>query len=106
MLTERVSVLSQGTVQFVVTAASAGLPVNPTGAAGQVAFLTSDIDPVTGDWKPATWDATLIGTYVIEVNPGPGGAALAAGSYYAWVKIVDPATGLPVIEQVGQVIVQ
>lgn len=106
MLTERVSVLSQGTVQFSVTAASGGLPANPTGAAGQVAFLTSDVDPQSGDWKPATWDATLIGTYVLEVNPGPGGAALAAGSYYTWVKVVDPVTGLPVIAQTGQLMVQ
>jgi hypothetical protein len=106
MLTERVSVLSQGNVRFSVTADSQGLPVNPTGQAGMVAFLTSDVDPVAGDWKAATWDVTQILGYCLEVNPGPTGAALAAGTYYTWVQIIDPQTGKPVIAPVGELIVQ
>lgn len=106
MLMERVSVLSQESIRFSVTADSQGLPVNPTGQPGMVAFLTSDVDPQTGDWKAATWDVTQILGYVLEVNPGPGGAALAAGTYYAWVKLVDPGTGLLVIRPTGTLIVQ
>lgn len=106
MLEERVSVLSQGPVRFPVAADSAGALVNPTTATGQVAWLQSNANPIGGDWHNAAWDVTVIGSYVLEANPGPSGAALAAGTYYAWVKIVDPGSGLSVIKQVGELIVE
>lgn len=54
----------------------------------QMAIITADTEPVTGDWKTAAWDGTdgnadakiLIGT-------GTSVGALTEGVYGVWVKI-------------------
>lgn len=106
LLTERVSVLNDSPITFNVSAYRNGLPYDPRSSAGSVAFMTNDVDPVSGNWVAADWDVTLIGGYVLEVSTGASGAALATGTYYAWVRIVDSATNTTFITPCGQLIVQ
>lgn len=103
---ERIDVNSLEQVTFSVFADSAGTVYNPTSATVSAAFMSSSAKPQAGDWKAASWDTSLIGTYRAGCMVGTGGAAqLAAGEYYAWLRIVDPG-GETVIRQVGQLIVQ
>lgn len=103
---ERIDVNSLEQVTFSVFADSAGTVYNPTGAAVSAAFIPSSAKPQAGDWKTCSWDTSLIGTYRAACLVGAGGAVqLAAGEFYAWLRIVDPG-GETVIRQVGQLIVQ
>lgn len=102
----RIDVGSLEQVCFSVFADTAGTVYNPTVATATVAFLPTSAKPQPTDFKVATWDTSLIGTYRIACLVGTGGAVtLAAGEYYAWVKIADPG-GETLIRQVGQLIVQ
>lgn len=106
MATKRQSVLSKEMVNFHVSASLAGQVVNPTSAPAKtvdVAFLTNSRgEPVSGDWKAASWDTTVIGTYVAQCLVGPGGTFVpVAGRYYTWVRITDTASSETVIRQVG-----
>lgn len=97
-------VLSQASTEYVrvpVFAASAGVPVNPTTAAVQMAFTQAYAAPASG-WQAASWDTTEVGTYVAQCLIGPTGTTtLAPGTYYVWVQIaLAPET---VIEPAGEV---
>lgn len=57
-----------------------------TSDAVSFAFVSRGAQPVTGDWKTATY---LTGN-VWGVLVGPGGSiALTAGNYDVWEKVVD-----------------
>lgn len=107
LLDERVSVLSGGPVQFSVAADHNGLVYDPTSGTASAAFLPAWGNPASGDWHVCTWDVTTIGTYVAQVNPGPGGLALPVGTYYAWLKVDDSASSGEIpVQQVGRLIIQ
>lgn len=105
MMPERVSVLSNNPVRFTVAASSNGLIYDPTNAAASAAFLPAWGNPQPGDFHACVWDVDQIGTYMAQINPGPNGLNLPIGTYYAWLKIVDPGGDSPVV-QVGELIVQ
>lgn len=102
----RVSVLSDEPVRVNVYADSAGMPYNPSGATVQMAFIATDANPTSGDWKTGTWDVTAVGSYTAQVKSGATGAQLVVGQYTLWVKITDAAAGETPVQPVGQVIVQ
>lgn len=108
MMTERISSLSLERVEMSVQADADGLPYDPTGATGTMAFMDSPTaKPSAPDFKAATWDVTRIGTYVLQCLVGTGGAAeLAVGGYYVWAKVDDSAgSGEVVVEQAGRLFV-
>lgn len=107
MLTQRVSSLSRERVQIAVRADSDGLPYNPMAATPEMAFLGSSLaEPVAGDWKACNWDVTRLGTYVMQCMVGPGGTVnLAKGSYYAWARLTDAASGEQPVAQVTRLFV-
>jgi hypothetical protein len=105
MLSERASSLSDETLRFGVSADSNGAPVDPTSATVEVAFMASYADPGEGDWHAATWDTTLIRTYVACVKTGATGAELTAGRYYTWVRITDPSSAEIVVRPTGLVLI-
>jgi len=103
----RRSVLDAEALDFTVTAAANGLPYDPRSATVEMAFKPDWGDPVGGDWHAGTWDTGLTGLAVAQVNPGPGGLALAVGSYYVWIRITDAMlSASPIVQQPGKLIVQ
>lgn len=84
-----ISVLSREYVKVAVSATEAGSAVDPTNDTVQMAFPVLGTDPISGDWKAATWE-TVGTTYYARCLVGPGGTVtLAAGSYNVWVKVTD-----------------
>lgn len=85
-----VSALSLTYVRVAVRNRQSGVFIDPTGGAVQMAFPASGTDPVSGDWKTASWetDATLTpDAYYARCLVGPSGTVtLAAGTYDVWVK--------------------
>lgn len=107
LLDLRVSVLSNGPVQFSVAASNNGLVYDPRGASPSAAFLPVWGNPAAGDWHPCTWGVTTIGLYVAQINLGPSGIGLPVGTYYAWLKVDDSASSGEIpIQQVGRLIIQ
>jgi hypothetical protein len=83
------SVLSLVYVEVPVAFTVNGVVINPTADVVQLAFPSSGVDPVGGDWVTGTWEAGGP-PYVARLLVGPGGAkVLAKGRYDVWVKIVD-----------------
>lgn len=73
-----------------------GAAVDPTADTVVMAFITSPPEtaaPASGDWKTASWETNSTpdpDQYEAKCLVGTGGAvALAAGTYYVWVKITD-----------------
>ncbi len=88
-----ISTASLEYVRVRVQATSSGVAVNPTGDSVSMAFLTTNVAPVSGDFKTATWDTdatTTPVTYRAQCLVGPSGTVtLAAGTYAVWVKVTD-----------------
>lgn len=69
--------------------------VNPTTDVVQMAFPVTGVDPISGDWKTATWESdtsTTPTTYYVRclVGPGAGGAiTLVEGLYDTYIKVND-----------------
>ena len=77
-------------VRVAVSATESGVRINPTTSAVSMAFTAATAEPVSGDWKAASWDpvATCSG-YLAQCLIGPGGVvALADGEYAVWIRIV------------------
>ena len=66
-------------------------PYSPTGFVVKMAFTAVGVEPVTGDWKDATWDGTYVGpagSYRCRIVVGPGATpTLAEGAYDVWVQV-------------------
>lgn len=86
----RISSLSTEYVRVPVTATKNGLPYDPTSSTVQMAFPGYGVEPITGDWKSASWE-TQGGNYWARCLIGPSGGTitLADGFYDVWVKIAD-----------------
>jgi hypothetical protein len=103
-------VISSASLEYVkarVFAKMSGAVIDPTADVVTMAFLASDADPVSGDFKAASWETdttTDPDSYFARCLVGPGGAAtLTDGIYTVWVKIAD-SPEIPV-KRAGQVIV-
>lgn len=98
------SVLSLNYVRVPVAARAAGSVINPTTDTVAMAFTSPGVDPVSGDWKTASWEtdsSTTPDTYFARCLVGPSGTlALMAGTYDVWVRVTDNPE-VPV-ELVGQ----
>ena len=70
---------------------------NPTADTVQMAFTLHDADPLTADFKTASWftkqittPTSTVSTYYASCLVGPGGATqLSAGRYSCFVKVTD-----------------
>lgn len=103
---QRFSALSAADVVVVnVKAFQGGQPVNPTTGTGQLAFKSTPLaQPVSGDWKTASWDTNEIGEYVLEATIGSSGAiTLTPGVWYVWAQVT--LSPIEVVRQVGSIVV-
>ncbi len=68
-----------------------GAAADPTADTVQMAFITPGTDPISGDFKSATWENTGTDTYAARCLVGPSGGAttLSAGSWSVVVRITD-----------------
>lgn len=89
LLSMNISTLSLQYVKVPVTATVNGVSINPTTDTVQLAFVAPGINPVSGDWKTASWE-TINGIFYARCLVGTGGAvALSAGQYQCWVRVTD-----------------
>lgn len=96
----RISTLDTEYIRVPVAAKEAGAVVDPTGDTVQMAFPLAGVDPVSGDWKTASWE-TAGTTYYARCLVGPtGDVTLTDGLYDAWVKVTD--TPEVVVRKAGQ----
>jgi hypothetical protein len=85
-----ISSLSTVYIQIPVRAYIDGQAYNPTGDAVALAFMAGWTNPGSGDWHTGSWSTGEFGeTYLAQVLVGPGGLALAVGTYSIWTKITD-----------------
>jgi hypothetical protein len=86
-----ISALSLAYVRVQVRNKQSGAYTDPTGGTVQMAFPAVGVDPVSGDWKTASWETDPTPTppaYYARCLVGPAGTvALAAGTYDTWVKV-------------------
>lgn len=74
----------------------AGLDIDPTVYAVDIAFTEHGARPVAADWNSATW-VTLDGDYYARVLVGPdGGITLTETDYSVYVRI-NAGTEFPVL---------
>jgi len=82
-------------VQFAIDAIDEeGNSVDPTGYPVAVALAAITSPPTSFDADTATWNAATWSVqagppvaYWVNIQPGPGGIAVSAGSYVAYTKI-------------------
>ena len=89
----KVSATSLEYVRVRIEATDAGVDVDPTPDAVQMAFMSNGSAPGTADWYAASWEADTTITpnvYHARCLVGTGGTvALTADTYTVWVKITD-----------------
>ena len=72
-----------------VSATKEGVSFNPTGDSVQIAIPKTNVQPVSGDWKSASWDS-YDGEYFARILVGPGGDIVPLpGTYDIYVKVTD-----------------
>lgn len=102
-MTAVLSTISLEYVKVPVNVKKNGVYVDPTASPVSMAFLTTKAAlPDVGDWEQASWENGLGHKYYIRCLVGPtGDVALAAGTYWVWIKVEDsPETP---IRQVGSI---
>lgn len=90
-----ISALSVEYVKVPISARESGEVVDPTAATVTMAFTASEVDPVSGDWKTASWETDTTPTPDVCFARCLIGSAvtLAVGVYDVWVKIaLSPET--------------
>ena len=98
------SALSLEYVKVQVTALENGTAIDPTTDIVSMAFPVTNVVPVSGDWKSASWETTPTGAYYARCLVGPGGTVtLAAGRYDIWIRVSD-SPEVPV-KQAGQLLI-
>lgn len=101
----QISAASLEYVRVRVEAIQSGSFYDPTADAVAMAFIGGNADPVSGDWKTASWDSDTTATpavYRAQCLVGPAGTVtLTAGVYAVWVKITD-SPEIPV-KRAGQI---
>ena len=103
----RINSLSKEYVRVEVRAKLAGAVVNVSTDVVEMAFPAAKVDPVSGDWKTATWEVdttTDPDRYFARCLVGTGGTvSLADGLYDVWVRVTD-SPEMPV-KKAGQLVV-
>ena len=83
------SSLSLEYVRVAVTIKRLGVEVDPTTDTVQMAFTAVGVEPVSADWKSASWE-TVDGEYIARCLVGPTGTVtLSDNMYTIWVKVAD-----------------
>lgn len=86
----KLSALSLEYVKVPVAVTINGLAFDPHLDTVKMAFPVRGINPVTGDWKTATWESDGAGGWLARCLVGPAGTiTLVAGPYDVWVQITD-----------------
>lgn len=62
--------------------------VDPTGDEVSFAFMAPGVNPDTANWVSGLWE-TIGTTFYAKVLLGPGGNALAVGTYLVWIWVAD-----------------
>jgi len=76
-------------VKVPLLANKSGITYDPSGDVVQMAFSTSEHLGANPTWYAATWEA-IVGGQLARCLVGTGGAvALAAGTYWVFVKVTD-----------------
>jgi hypothetical protein len=102
------SVLSREPLTYAISAEIGGAPWEPgVGSTFEGAYLASPLArPAGPDWVAGSFDTSPIGTVRGLVMIGPGSTkVLALGTWYEWVRLTDPVTGVQVVDQVGSVVI-
>jgi hypothetical protein len=87
-----ISSLSTIYVKVPITAKKDGADFDPSGDIVRMAFVPEDTNPVVGDWKSASWEATGWGNGAVFARCliGPAGVAtLTPGIKDVWVDVAD-----------------
>jgi hypothetical protein len=89
--------LTKEFIRFSVSAKDSGALVDPTvSSPTQMALTLPEVNPASGDWKPATWEVDNSGPYPvyycratagIGATLDPGGT----GTYDVWCKLTYAA---------------
>lgn len=97
---KNISSSSKEYVSVTVEAKKSGLVYNPTSDSVSLAFIPhrtgqTPTQPVSGDWKAASWDTDATQqdpVYTALCLIGPGSIPLVVldpGSYMVWVRVTD-----------------
>lgn len=74
-------------VAYSVTATNYdGTVLNLSGDAVKLAFVATGQEPVTGDWRTATWLSTGVAGILVGQD---GGVSLSDGMWDVWIQILD-----------------
>lgn len=102
----QISNLSKEYVKVPVVATDSGAHVDITVGTVTMAFTAVGTEPVSGDWKSASWetDATRFPMrYYARCLVGPSATVtLTDGTYDVWVKISGVGSEIPV-QKAGQI---
>lgn len=97
-----ISSLSIVYVKIPVAAIESGAVIDPTTATVTMAFPAVGVEPVSGDWKTATWETDATRTpdrYYARCLVGPSGTVtLTDGTYDVWTKITGITPEVPVLK--------
>lgn len=96
-----ISSLSKQYVKVRVSSIDSGAPVDITAGTVQMAFTTPGTEPVSNDWKSATWETDTTRNpdrYYARCLVGPSGTiTLTDGTYDVWVKVSSVGSEIPVL---------
>ncbi|MEU7891706.1 hypothetical protein AB0B45_02450 [Nonomuraea sp. NPDC049152] len=53
----------------------------------EAAFTTPGVEPIEGDWRPASWGQVSGRGREARILIGPGATQLTEGTYQLWVRI-------------------
>ncbi|MEV4091440.1 hypothetical protein [Streptosporangium saharense] len=56
----------------------------------EIAFTVPGVEPLEGQWNPASWGAVNRGGAVARIRVGPGAVVLPDGTYQGWVRVTRP----------------
>ena len=103
-----ISSLSLNYVKVAVSATDSGSAVDITSGTVTMAFTAVGTEPVSGDWKTASWETDATRTpnrYYARCLVGPSGTVtLTDGTYDVWVKVSGVGSEVPII-RAGQLVV-
>lgn len=92
------SVLDTEDISIPVRLQLAGSYVNPTTYALSWAFMANPANqnPGVSDWQTGTWASTSSGAYLAQINVGPAGHPVTAGTWNVWLRVTTP-TEVPIL---------
>lgn len=83
-------VIASGSTEYLkvpISATASGAAIDPTTSPVDLALTPSSVEPVSGDWKVASWENEG-SVHEARLLVGPlGSVTLAPGSYDLWVRV-------------------